>query len=350
MKTGITGLPYSGKTTLFCALTGQRYESLAHGKEMHVGSVKVPDARLERLFDIFQPKKITHATMEFFDIAGQAPAKGKAMEPQVMQTLRNADSLAVVLDAFSDGAEPERDLAAVTEEFAFGDLVVATGRLERIEKELRSGKNDQLLLEKGVLERCRAVLEDGGSIRSLAFDGEEEKSIRGYRFLSVKPLLVVVNISEADQSAGKAAEFERRFEGTGNARCLAVCAEVEMEIASLEEADRPAFLESMGIAEPALGRLIRMGYESLDLISFFTAGGTDEVRAWTVPKGAKAPECAGVIHSDLERGFIRAETVAFDDLDAAGSFKTARERGVLRIEGKDYTVKDGDVLTIRFSV
>lgn len=350
MKTGITGLPYSGKTTLFCALTGQSYDALSHGKDMHVGSVKVPDARLERLYEMFKPKKITHATMEFFDIAGQAPAKGKGMDPQVMQTLKNADSLMVVLDAFSDGADPERDLESVIGEFAFSDLVVASGRLERIEKDLRSGKSDHLLLEKAVLERCRTVLEAGGALRTLGFGEEEEKAIRGYQFLSRKPLLIVVNITEGDLSSGKAAAYEERFAGIEHSRCAAVCAEVEMEIAALDEADRPEFLESMGIAEPALGRLIRLGYESLGLISFFTAGGTDEVRAWTVNRGAKAPECAGVIHSDLERGFIRAETVAYDDLMAAGSFKTAREKGTLRIEGKDYVVEDGDVLTIRFSV
>ncbi len=350
MKTGITGLPYSGKTTLFCALTGQLYDSLSHGKDMHVGSVKVPDARLEQLFEMFKPKKITHATMEFFDIAGQAPAKGKGMDPQVMQTLKNADSLMVVLDAFSDGASPESDLDAVIGEFAFSDLVVVTGRLERIEKDLRSGKSEHLLTEKAVLERCLTILEAGGALRSLEFGEEELKAIRGYQFLSRKPLLIVVNITESDLSAGKAGEFEKRFAGIEKTRCAAVCAEVEMEIAALDEADRPEFLESMGITEPALGRLIRLSYDSLGLISFFTAGGTDEVRAWTVNKGSKAPECAGAIHSDLERGFIRAETIAYDDLMSAGSFKIARDKGTLRIEGKDYTVQDGDILTIRFSV
>lgn len=350
MKTGITGLPFSGKTTLFCALTGQRYDALAHTREIHMGTVKVPDPRLERLFEIFRPMRMTPATMEFFDIAGQAQASGKGMDPQTMQTLRNADALIAVLDAFSGGSSPERDLNDIAAELALGDLVVATGRLERIEKELRSGKNEHLLLEQGVLERCRTALENGESLRILAFGGEEEKAIRGYRFLSLKPLLVVVNISEADLAAGKAPEYERRFEELAGTRCAAMCAEVEMEIAALDEADRPGFLASMGIEEPALGRLIRLSYESLGLISFFTGGGPDEVRAWTVRNGAKAPECAGIIHSDMERGFIRAETVAFRDLDSAGSLKAARERGVLRIEGKDYTVVDGDVLTIRFSV
>jgi hypothetical protein len=350
MKAGITGLPYSGKTTLFCALTGQRYDALSHGKDIHIGMVKVPDARLDRLYEMVKPKKITYATMEYFDVAGQTPAKGKAMEPQVMQTLRSADSLIVVLDAFSEGAGPERDLETVIGELALSDLIVLTGRLEHIEKDLRSGKSEHLLLERSVLERCRDVLEEGGTLRILEFGEEEEKAIRGYQFLSQKPLLIVVNISENALSSGKAADCERRFASVKRARCAAVCAELEMEIAALDEGDRPGFLESMGIEEPALGRLIRMSYESLGLISFFTTTGSEEVRAWTIRRGAKAPECAGIVHSDMERGFIRAETVAFDDLMEAGSFKAARDKGVLRIEGKEYTVQDGDVLTIRFSV
>lgn len=374
MKAGITGLPFSGKTTLFCALTGQRYDALSHGKDIHMGSVKVPDPRLERLYEMFKPKRITYATMEYFDVAGSAASKGngfivpaksgKVLDSHVMQTLtgspnyakhnlgylKNADSLIVVLDAFSDGADPERDLETVIGELAFSDLVVLTGRVERIEKDLKSGKSEHLLFERAVLERCREVLEDGGALITLEFDEEEEKAIRGYQFLSLKPLLAVVNLSEGALTSGKAAEYERRLTSGKRLQCAAICAEIEMEIAALDERDRPGFLESMGIEEPALGRLIRMSYESLGLISFFTAGGTDEVRAWTVSKGARAFECAGIIHSDMERGFIRAETVAFDDLMESGSFKSAREKGVLRIEGKEYTVHDGDVLTIRFSV
>jgi GTP-binding protein YchF len=350
MKAGITGLPFSGKTALFCALTGQKYEDLSHGKDMLVGTVKVPDTRLERLYEMFQPKKITHAVMEYFDIAGQAGGKGKGMDSQALQTLKNADSLIVVLDAFSENADPMKDFVTVSEDLAFTDLVVVTSRLERIEKDLRSGKVDDLLLEKAVLERCRETLEAGGAIRDLELTEEEGRTIRGYQLLSRKPLLIVVNISEDALLEGKSHLLEGMFADVRNARCAAICARVEMEIAALDETDRPEFLSSMGIEEPALGRVIRMSYASLGLISFFTAGGTDEVRAWTVRKGAKAPECAGVIHSDLERGFIRAETVSFDDLMHTGSFKAAREKGLLRIEGRDYEVQDGDILTIRFSV
>ena len=350
MKTGITGLPFSGKTTLFCALTGQNYSALAHGKDIHVGIVKVPDSRLDHLYEMFKPLKKTYAAMEYFDIAGQSSVRGKGMEPQVLQTLKNADSLIVVLDAFRNKADSLRDFDAVTSELVFTDLVVATGRLERIEKDMRSGKSGDMHLEKSVLERCRSLLEDGKPLRDLDLTEDEEKAIRGFQFLSRKPLFIVVNISEEALISGKAGEFEKPFTTVRNSTCAAICAEIEMEIAGLDENDRPEFLRSMGIEEPALGKVIRLSYASLGLISFFTAGGTDEVRAWTVRKGVCAPECAGVIHSDMERGFIRAEVVSFEDLIKAGSFKTAREMGLLRIEGKDYVPQDGDVLTIRFSV
>lgn len=350
MKAGITGLPYSGKTSLFCALTGQEYGSLSHGKDIHIGTVPVPDSRLDRLYDMFTPKKKTPATMEYFDVAGQAAGKGKGMDPQILQTLKNADSLIVVLDAFNDGSDPKGDFNTVIEEFALTDLLVATNRLERLEKELRSSKSDMLLTEKDILERCRETLESGGRLLDVSLSGSEKKHLRGFQFLTLKPLLIVVNIAEGDLGGEKPAEWEHLFDTVDNAVCAAVCAEVEMEIAALDEGDRNDFLSSMGIEEPALGRLIRMSYQSLGLMSFFTAGGTDEVRAWTVRKGSTAPECAGTIHTDLERGFIRAETVAFDDLMACGSFKAARDKGLLRVEGKDYIVQDGDILTIRFNV
>ena len=350
MKTGITGLPYSGKTTLFCALTSQNYESLGHGRDIHVGTVKVPDARLEKLYEMFNPKKITHATMEYFDIAGQSAGHDKIIEPKSLQALRNADSLIIVIDAFSPGADPRRDFNTMADEFAFNDLVVATNRLERIEKELKSTKSESLLHEKETLERCRAHLEEGGMLRDLPFGETEEKLLRGFQFITQKTLLIVLNISEDALDTDVSREYENSFTDVKNSVCATICAEIEMEIAMLEESDRLSFLESMGITEAALGRIIRISYENMDLISFFTAGGTDEVRAWTVPEGSNAQECAGVIHSDLERGFIRAETVTFEDLVRSGSFKAAREEGLLRIEGKDYIVSDGDVLTIRFNV
>ena len=351
MKAGITGLPYSGKTSLFCALTGQDFDTATSRREIHIGTVKVPDFRLEKLYDMFRPKKITHATMEYFDIAGQSGGSDREMEPKALQTLKNADSLIVVLDAFSDNADPERDFSSFMEELAFNDLVVATNRIERLGKEMRCGTTDALSKEKALLEKCSGCLENGDMLRDMALAFDEEKTIRGFQFLTRKPLIIVVNISEQLLAAGKADDLEKRFGTVSNTACAAVCVEIEREVSAIDDADeRAEFLDSMGITEPALNRIIRLSYKSLGLISFFTAGGDDEVRAWTVRKNSPALECAGAIHSDLERGFIRSETIAFDDLYAAGSFKAARDQGLLRIEGRDYIVQDGEVLTIRFSV
>ena len=350
MKAGITGLPYAGKTTLFCALTGQHYESLSHGKDVHIGTVRVPDERLVNLYDMFKPENITYATMEYFDIAGQAAVHGKNMDTKTLQTLRNADSLIVVLDAFTESADPRRDFEMLMNEFALNDLLVVTNRLERLEKELRSGNLDGLLIEKKALDHCRDVIEAGGVLRNELFDADEEKATKGYQFLSLKPLLIVPNISEDTLTSAAVDDYEKQFDDVYHGVCAAICAEIEMEIAKLDEKDRPLFLESMGINESALGRIIRLSYETLGLISFFTIAGNNEVRAWTAHKDSTAHECAGIIHSDMERGFIRAETVAYGDLIRAGSLKNARDQGVVSIEGKDYIVQDGDVLTIRFSV
>ncbi len=350
MRACITGLPYSGKTTLFCALTCQDCNKLSHSKDIHVGIVKVPDPRLDNLYEIFKPKKKTYVTMEYFDIVGQTSGKGKGMEPQVLQTLKNAESLIVVLDNFSEKSNPRNDFDTIIEDFVFNDLIVVSGRLERLEKDLRSGKTHQLVFEKSVLEDCRNVLENSENLIEKEFDEEEEKLLRGFQFLTLKPLLIVINISESDLTSSVAENLEKQFEDVNNSACAAICAEIEMEIAALDEEDRPEFLKSMGIKESAIGRLIRMSYESLGLISFFTVTGSEDVRAWTAHEGARAPECAGIVHSDMERGFIRAETIAYDDLINAGSLKTAREMGLLKIEGKDYVVEDGDILTIRFSV
>ncbi|HUT63077.1 MAG TPA: DUF933 domain-containing protein [Anaerolineae bacterium] len=350
MKAGITGLSYSGKTTLFCALTGQDYSKLPHGKDIHIGTVKVPDVRLDTLYELFKPKKKTNVFMEYFDIAGQSSEKGRGMEPHILQTLKNASSLIVMLDNFRENTDPRKDFDVLMEDFALNDLIVATNRLESLKKELRSGKSAQLALEKSVLEECRDALESAELLKEIEFGKEEEKLLRGFQFLTLKPLLIVMNISEADLASHAAEDCEKLFNDVKNARCAALCAEIEMEIAALDEEDRADFLVSMGIKESAINRLIRLSYESLGLISFFTVVGSEEVRAWTVHEGSSAVECAGVVHSDLERGFIRAETIAYDDLMSAGSLKAAREKGLLRIEGRDYIVKDGDILTIRFNV
>ncbi|MFC1607589.1 DUF933 domain-containing protein [Candidatus Latescibacterota bacterium] len=350
MKAGITGLPYSGKTTLFCALTGQDFESIAHRKEIHIGTVKVPDPRVEKLSEVFSPKKTTHTTIEYFDVALQTSGTSKEMEPKVLQTLKNAESLIVIIDSFSDGADPEADLNSLLDEFVFNDLVVVSNRIERLDREMRSGSTDAQNSEKKILEMCREKLEDGLPLRDLELSEGEEKIIRGFQFLTRKTLLIVANISEQLLSEGKAKAIEDKIRAAGNAPCAAICTELEMEIAALDTLEeRIEFLDSMGIAEPALDRLISLSYESMGLMSFLTVG-SDEVRAWTVRTGSNAVDCAGTIHSDLARGFIRAEAIAYDDFITAGSLKEGREQGLLRVEGKDYIVQDGDILNIRFSV
>ncbi len=348
MKAGITGLPYSGKTTLYCSLTGNDYNSLPN-KEIHIDIVEVPDYRLNKLYEIFKPKKKVHASIEIFDIVGRALDKSKGMVDHVLHTLKNAHAIIVVLDSFNEGSDPRKDFKTIMEDFAFNDLIVLTGRIERIEKELINHKSDKSLQEKNLLEECRDLLENGGMLIDKDFSKEEEKIIIGFQFLTLKPLIIVINISEEALTSGTADDFEKQFENIKNSKCASICAEVEMEIALLDEEDRVEYLQSMDIREPAIDRLIRLCYKSLGLISFFTTR-SEELHAWTVRKGATALECAGTIHSDFERGFIRAETIAFDDFIASGSYKAAKEKGLLRIEGKDYVVKDGDMLTIRFNV
>jgi ribosome-binding ATPase len=208
LKDGITGLPYSGKTTLFCALTGQKYETLAHGRDIHPGTVSVPDKRLDTLNEMFLPKKKTPATMEYFDIAGKPAAESKGMDPAILQVLKSADALMVVVDAFSPDADPQTDFTAVVEEFALNDLIVATTRLERLERELRSKKEDRLVREKELIEKCRERLETGARLVGLDLSEAEEKSLRGFQFLTRKPLIIVINISEDDLAMGNTSSFE----------------------------------------------------------------------------------------------------------------------------------------------
>lgn len=351
MKAGITGPQYSGKTTLFCALTGQDYEHIAHQRDVHVGTVKVPDRRLENLYEMFEPKKVTHAAMEYFDVAGKASGTSREIEPKDLLSLKIADSLIIVLDSFSENEDVVGVFKSFMDELAFNDLVMASNRIERLEKEIRSGKTDTRMKEKNLMEQYVSVIEGGGMIRDLVLNSDDEKMIRGFQFLTYKPILIVANISEQFLTDGKADEIEKSFHAAGQSDCAAICAELEMEIAAIENAEeRIEFLDSMGIEEPALERLIRLSYKSMGLISFFTTVGKDEVRAWTASKNSTAVECAGIVHSDMARGFIRAETISCDDLLKAGSLKAARDKGLLRIEGKEYIVQDGDVLTIRFNV
>jgi len=366
LTSAITGLPYVGKTTLFNLLTGARAATGGFAgaeAETNVGVAKVPDERVDRLAPLFQPKKTTHAEITYRDLGLAKPAApGQAISAQKLGDLRTADALVHVVRAFADAAvphvegtvDPARDLATLELELLFADHAVVERRLERLEPELRSAKGaerDAKEREKAVLEHARSALDAERPLRDVDFDAEELRVMRGFRFLTLMPTLVAANLDEADVGRPDTVLAPLRA-ATGKHRATAVvpvCAKIESEIAELPPDEAAAFRADLGLAEPALDRLIRATYELLGLISFFTVG-PDEVRAWTIPAGTRAQQAAGAIHSDLERGFIRAEVIEWEKLLAAGSEANAKKQGIMRTEGRDYLVKDGEVFHVLFSV
>ena len=360
MKTGIIGLPQVGKTSLFKILTKAKLEDRGYSnpREAHIGVAKVPDERLDRLAALYSPKKTTHATVEYVDVAaiGQEALK----ETAFLTSLRNVDALIHVLRAFEDDSiphvgpiDPLRDVKNVEFDLMISDLTQVEKRLERVEKDLRKMRSAELEHEQALLVRSKAALEQEQPLRELEMTAEEKKLIKGFMFLSQKPVLYAVNIGESGALGADLENAVERYKLTDvsrrpNAGATAICGKVEAELAEMDEAEAADFLGSYGLHESGLVRLIRKSYELLGLISFFTAG-EDECRAWTVSAGSKAPQAAGAIHSDLEKHFIRAETIRWDSLLAAGSEAAARAQGTLRLEGKEYIVHDGDVMHIRHS-
>ena len=358
MKTGIIGLPQVGKTSLFKILTRVQLDDRGYSREAHLGIAKVPDDRLDRLADLYQPKKLIHATVEYADVAaiGQEALK----ETAFLTSLRNVDALIHVLRAFEDdviahvGAiDPLRDAKSVEFDLMLSYLTLVEKRLERLEKDLKKMRTPDLEKEHALLLRSKAALEAETPLRELEMTPEEKKLIRGFMFLSQKPILYAVNVSESPTLGADLEAAPARFGLTDlaarpNAGVTAFCGKVEAELAEMDDEEATEFLSSYGLKESGLVRLIRRSYELLGLISFFTVG-EDECRAWTVPAQSRAQEAAGAIHSDLEKHFIRAETIHWDTLLAAGSEAAARSQGTLRLEGKDYLVQDGDVLHIRHS-
>jgi len=362
MQIGIVGLPLSGKTALFNALThGNAETGLGSGRRnTNLGSVEVPDPRLDRIADLADSAKKTPTTVSYVDVAGMEQATGKehGFSDRFLSNLRLVDALVFVLRAFADESiphphgsiDPRRDFATIETEFLLSDLVVVERRLERIARAMKKADSPPLAAERELLERCRVQLESEQPLRELDFSEEERRRMKGFQFLTDKPLLILLNISEQDLPRAK--QIEREFRSTIRSSRMAVAAlsaRIEMEIAQLDEKDATEFLHELGIQEPALHRLIRMSYGLLDLVTYFTAGET-ESRAWTIRRGTTARAAAREIHSDLERGFIRAEVVAYNDFVRFEGFAGARQRGLLRLEGRDYVVQDGDIMTFRFSV
>lgn len=362
MQVGIVGLPVSGKTTLFSTLTGQDVTALHEGKkiEVHRGMVKVPDARLEQLGEIFYPKKKIPTTIEYIEVGGleKEQAQKQGFDPQFLQVLKTTDLLCVVIRAFENefhphpegSIDPLRDIRTVETEFLLSDLSIVENRISKLEKEVMKAKDPEGIKELELMRRCHAWLESEKPLREMEFTEDEKLRLRGFQFLSAKPMVVVINIGEKDlQHAGQIVSQFSAYQERPNLEVIALCAKIELEISQLEEGDAKLFLEEMGIAEPALNKLIQTTYRLLNLISFFTIG-ENECQAWTVSKGSPAQKAAGVIHSDMEKGFIRAEVVNFNDFIEHKSFAKCREKGILRLEGKNYIVQDGDIITVRFNV
>jgi len=354
MKTAIIGLPMTGKTSLFTILTGVHQETRLGSTSVRTGIAKVPDPRLDELARIFEPPKITHATVEYLDMP--SISKENLRDPAYVASLRVADAFAHVLRVFDDqsvphekgSVDPLRDLEDVEVELVLSDLVVVEKRLERLDKDRKKIKDPNLDREFALLEKCKALLEADTPLRQLELDAEDEKRIRGFQFLSQKPMLYVLNIGEGDAPRLHEieAQWRARLAGRAHTAVTAVGGKIEAELAELPPAEAGEYLASYGLKESGLVRLISATYALLGLMSFLTAGET-EVRAWTIPMESTAVKAAGAIHSDFEKKFIRAEVVNWKNLVDLGGYPGVREKGLLRLEGKEYIVKDGDVLVIR---
>ena len=344
MKVGLIGHRAAGKTTLFNMLTGLQAQVGGFGnkEEVHLGVIKVPDSRIDKLSQIFKPKKTTYAEIRFTDFPPSEGEENLKSNNAIVIQMREVDAMALILRDFDGAADPLKQLNDLLTEMILADLTVVENRCSRLKKEKARPQEENLL------ERCMKALENEESLRNLSFNADEEALASGFGFLSRKPLLVIFN--QAEDKAGKPLDdsFQAELKRRG-LQGLALAGKAEMEIAQLDEADRMAFLKEIGIKEPARDRFIRVTYALMSLISFFTTG-EDEVRAWTITEGTVARKAAGKIHSDIERGFIRAEAVAYDEFIAHGSEAKCKEAGKLRLEGKDYLVKDGDIVHFRFAV
>lgn len=363
LTAGIVGLPNVGKSTLFNAITKAGAEMANYPFatiDPNVGMVEVPDKRLDRIQELIPAKKIVPTTFEFTDIAGivKGASKGEGLGNKFLENIRQTDAIVHVVRAFDDDdittvsgkVDPIEDIDTINLELVMADLDAVNKRLSKVQRAAK-GRDKDALAELAVLNKIKSVLEDGKSVRSIDFSDDEKKIVKGLFLLTSKPVLYVANIAEDDMADPDNSKYMAAIKEhvKDDGEVIGVAAAAEEQIAEMDDADKSDFLEMEGVKEPGLNRLIRAAYKLLGLETFFTAGGP-ETRAWTFKKGTKAPQAAGIIHSDFERGFIRAEVMSFDDLDQLGSAAAVKEAGKLRLEGKDYVMQDGDIVEFRFNV
>ncbi|MBM2839035.1 MAG: GTP-binding protein YchF [Deltaproteobacteria bacterium] len=359
---GIVGLPNVGKSTIFNALTSAGAQAANYPFctiDPNLGVVQVPDERLEKLAEIVHPERILPTNMEFLDIAGlvKGASQGEGLGNQFLGHIRGVDAIAHVVRCFEDPdvvhvhgvVNPKNDIEVINTELILADLDTVDKKLARLEKAAKSG-NKEAQEEQGVALTVREALNSGKPARTVKVDAEKEKYFKSLQLLTAKPVLYVSNVDEGGLNEENSYVKEvREIAASEGAKVVVICGDVESEIAELPADERAEYLKGMGVKESGLDRMIKAGYELLGLSTYFTAG-VKEVRAWTIPRGAKAPQAAGVIHSDFEKGFIRAEVIAYDDFIRCGGEQGAKEKGLLRVEGKEYVVKDGDILHFRFNV
>ena len=363
MKLGIVGLPNVGKSTLFNSITKAGAECANYPFctiEPNVGVVPVPDERLDALAKMYNPEKVTHAVIEFVDIAGlvKGASKGEGLGNKFLSHIRETDAICEVVRCFNDSnivhvdgsIDPVRDIETINLELIFADIETVNKRLDKARKNLKASKSYQE--EVDLLEKIKENLENGISARALDFNEDEEKLVKDMFLLTTKPILYIANISEEQLENAETdplVQKVKEYASKENAEVIPLCVKIEEELSGLDDNDKKEMLEALGLEESGLDKVIKKSYDLLGLMSFLTAG-EPEVRAWTIKKGTKAPQAAGKIHSDIERGFIKAEVVSFDDLMNCGSMVTAREKGLVRQEGKEYVMQDGDIVLFKFNV